>query len=628
MSEHFYIVITYVVLISVFIGFLYQRVRPHLVAVTGMVFLLIVGAIDTKDMMSVFSNSAPITIACLFIISAALDQTGIINTLGRFLLKLATKNKYLAIVSMILVVLVVSAFVNNTPVVIILTPVIIVLAEKLKDYPSKYLIPLSYAAIMGGTCTLIGTSTNLVVNSIAQEYGQPAFGMFEITGVGVLMASAGLAFMALVGRFLLPERKVPKDVLLEGRAPKRFMAEAVISFDSFLIGKSINEIKFTESEEYEIIDLVRKDSGSRLTPILSSPRSTSLFQRLFANTNNSSATAASATTSSFRDIKLQGGDRLIFKLSKNEIIELQKHVGIEFDRAKAQFSTSLPTREVVLAEGIVPSTSQFIGMRVRDLRLRRSYGCFVIAVHRQDKNISGDISNLVLREGDSLILDGSEEDLNRLFEERNIMNATFMRRVDLQTAKAPIAIATIIGILVFSTLGVMPIVGLAMIGAVVVMLTGCVTPEKAYQAIDWRILMLIFGMLGIGQAMDNTGAVKLLVDYAVVLVEGLGPVMLLACIYLLASILTEMITNNAVALLLTPIVIGLVSSLGFDPRPFVVAVMFGASASFATPIGYQTNTFVYAAGGYKFTDFLKIGIPLNIIMLVVATFIIPIFFPF
>uniref|UniRef100_UPI001BCA7CF2 SLC13 family permease n=1 Tax=Nonlabens sp. TaxID=1888209 RepID=UPI001BCA7CF2 len=165
MSEHFYIVITYVVLISVFIGFLYQRVRPHLVAVTGMVFLLIVGAIDTKDMMSVFSNSAPITIACLFIISAALDQTGIIDTLGRFLLKLATKNKYLAIGSMILVVLVVSAFVNNTPVVIILTPVIIVLAEKLKDYPSKYLIPLSYAAIMGGTCTLIGTSTNLVVNS-------------------------------------------------------------------------------------------------------------------------------------------------------------------------------------------------------------------------------------------------------------------------------------------------------------------------------------------------------------------------------------------------------------------------------------------------------------------------------
>jgi len=620
MPDSVLMVITYLVLAAVFVAFVRERMGPHLVALTGMVVLLTVGAISTDDMLSVFSSSAPITIACMFVISAALEQTGVVDALGRRLLALSLNNKYLGIIAMILVVVVVSAFMNNTPVVIILAPVVISLAERLKDYPSKYLIPLSYAAIMGGTCTLIGTSTNILVNGIAQEFGQEAFGMFEISLLGIIMTAVGLTFMALAGRFLLPERLPPKEQFMDSQPVKRFLAEAAVTVDSPIIGKTLNDIIFTSAENYEIIDLIRTAAAPRAGV---RRKMRVLLKELWPKRK----VTEKRPVSTVRDVPLEAGDSLVFKLDKDAILELKKFVGIEFNPEKAH-GDHLATGAATVAEGVLPPNSNFIGRRIRDLHLRRAYGCFVIGLHRQDRNITGGLPQIVLKEGDSLILEGNERDLERLFENEQITNASLVRHKALNPVKAPIAILVIAGVVGLNALGFMPIAGLAMIGAVIVILTGCVTLDRAYRTIDWRILLLIFGMLGIGASMKNTGAANVLVNHAVALVETMGPLFTLAAVYLMTSILTEIVTNNAVAILMTPIAIGLATSLGYDARPFVVAVMFAASASFATPIGYQTNTFVYAAGGYKFKDFLKVGIPMNLILWAVAVVVIPQFWPF
>lgn len=597
-SENLQLIFTFVVLLAVFVCFIKEWVSSELAALGGMSVLIALGILSEEDIKVVFGNPAPLTIGAMFIVSEALVRTGAIDAIAVKFSVWAGKSMSRALVIIALIVVPLSALMNNTPVVVVFLPVIMAFSRSSGLKASKLLIPLSFLSILGGTMTLLGTSTNLLVASVSKDGGQPPFGIFEISKLGVVYAAIGFAYLYFFGNRLLPSRDTVSS-LLDAEDTRRFLSGVEVTEGSSLIGERLIEHPlFSAGRKTYVYEVIRHGMAVNEIPLDA--------------------------------IVIREGDIFLLRATSKHLAAIKEAKGLRMvhDRPSPVGEKKEKGAEIKTVEAIIGNNSSLIGRTIRSSNLRRHFGVVVAAVHRQGENVKDGFQDTSLRFGDTLLIEGPVENLVRLQQREDFLSLNELNVRAPRKSKVLIAVAILLAVIACSAFGVMSIMSAALVGAVAVILTRCVDIKEAYKSIEWSILFLIYGMLAIGRAMENTGGAELLANQVVGVMAAFGPVAILAAIYLLSSLLTEMVTNNAVAILLTPIVISIAGALGLDPRPFIVAVMFGASASFTTPIGYQTNTYVYGAGGYKFSDFVKVGVPLNLILWITATILIPLFWPF
>ncbi|SDO39644.1 Di-and tricarboxylate transporter [Lutimaribacter pacificus] len=580
-------VLTLAVVVGMFVLFVKEWYPTEVVAIGGAALMLILGLVPYDKALGVLSNPAPWTIASMFIVMGALVRTGALDAFTAMADRRAQNRPRLAIAMLMGFVVVASAIMNNTPVVVVMIPVFVQLARTLGQSASKILIPLSYAAILGGTLTLIGTSTNLLVDGVARASGMEAFSIFEVTPLAIILVIWGMIYLAIFGPLLLPERH-SMATMLSDRSRMKFFTEAVIPPESNLIGREVTGVQLFKREGVRLIDVVRGDQSLRRD---------------------------------LQGVTLQVGDRVVLRTQMTELLSLQRNKSLK--RVDQVSAVETSTVEVLITPGC-----RMVGRRLGSLRLRRRFGVYPLAVHRRNQNIGRQLDELVVRVGDTLLLEGAPEDIRRLAAEMELVDVSHPSARAFRRGHAPLAVAALVGVVALAGLGVAPILPLAVIAVAFVLLTGCIDADEAFSFVDGRLLALIFAMLAIGAALEHTGAVALIVDGIAPGLSALPPFLIVWAIYLLTGILTEMVSNNAVAVVVTPIAIGLAQAMGLDPRPLVVAVMIAASCAFATPIGYQTNMLVYGPGGYKFTDFMRVGLPLNLSVGLLASALIPFFFPF
>jgi di/tricarboxylate transporter len=537
--------------------------------------------------LDVLSNPAPWTIAAMFIVMGALVRTGALDRLVKQAEARAASNPARAIVTLLGVVMLASAFMNNTPIVVIMIPVFVQMARIAQQAPSKVLIPLSYAAIMGGTLTLIGTSTNLLVDGVARAQGIAPFTIFEITPIGLVVVAWGMIYLTLIGRHLLPERTSMAAMLGGGRSRQKFFTEMAVPEGSALIGRNVNEVEIFRRDGVRLIDVLRGDASLRRD---------------------------------MTGVELQAGDRVVLRTDMTEVLGLQQSKELKTIDKLSEVRTT--TVEVLITPGC-----RMVGRSLGNLRLRRRYGVYPLAVHRRAQNIGRQLDDLVVRVGDTLLLEGAPEDIERLAADMELVDVSAPSERAYRRGKSPVAVAAMAGIVILAALNVAPILALAVIAVAIVLLTGCIDAEEAFSFVEGRLLALIFAMLAVGAALDHTGAIALVVGSVAPALDGMPPVVLVWAVYFITTVMTELVSNNAIAVIMAPIAIALAEATGVDARPLLIAVMIAASACFATPIGYQTNMLVYGPGGYKFTDFLRVGIPLNLSLGVVVCIAIPLIWP-
>lgn len=594
MSLEAYITLA-IIAISIFC-FMKETIPVDLVAIGIMVSLVITGVIDVDDAISGFANQATLAVATMFILSQALIKSNLIDFLGPFMEKLLSKGYHNSILIMTILVSGISGFINNTPVVATFIPVVNRTTKKLKRPASKYLIPLSYLAIFGGMCTLIGTSTNLLVSGMASDRGFEGFNMFTLAPVGVCLLIVGVLYLMFVGRYLLPDMGT-KDLMEDQEETKRFLAEVRLN-------------KKPEEEEMNLNNLFQDKD----IEIKSYKRDTETEDK------------------PDQSKKLKEGDTILIEGSLKEINRLIKH---DYFSLREEFKDKeFPEKETRMVEIILLPNSEILGQKLANVDFLNRYNANVIGIRQRGEQQLSDLKEIMLQAGDILVLLTNKNGYQLLEESQKKRNSPFIsvsEKIlnDIDPKKLYISISVIIAVILLATFNVLPLVISAFAGVVALNAFGVVTMQEAYRAIDWKVIFLLAGSLSLGAAMTSSGLSKNISELILNFTSQFESQMIIvALFYLCTALLTETMSNNASAALMVPIAFSVSTSLGTNILPLLVTIAIAGSASFMTPIGYQTNTMVFSAGKYKFTDFTRVGSPLSFTFLIVASILIPYFYPF
>ncbi|UCF85428.1 MAG: SLC13 family permease [Desulfobacteraceae bacterium] len=589
------ILIVSIILVITLYLLITEKLRVDLTAIGIIVVLMISGILSPMEAVAGFGSPAVITVGSMFLISRGMTRTGAVEFIGKRVIRLSRGNFNLALLVILVIVSVASAFINNTPVVVLFIPVIMSMCCEFGLSPSKFLIPVSYASILAGTCTLIGTSTNIIISEMSAARGYGALGMFELSVVGVPIAIIGIAFLMVTVPWFMPSLLNPTCELADSEH-RRYLAELAIPRGSKLIDMDPHSAFQATHPNLEVLELIR-------------------YSHIYYPGRD--------------EVKMAADDLLLVKGSANDLIEILQDKALELPLTEKGLDFSARNVESLVVELIIPPQSSLLGKRLMGTEIQRDPDIHLIAIKRSGLHYTEKkIHDIELKIGDILLIWCPAKKLDSLRGGADLIVVDDIHHEIVHKKKARIAFTIFTGMIVAAASGFADITVCALSAAFLMILTGCIQVRDGYRALQGEVLILIAGTIALGLAIEKTGASRLYADAFLGMLTGLSPVFVLGGIILLTSISTHVLSNNATAVLLLPIAVSTAAGLGVDPKAFIVGVCFGASACFATPIGYQTNLLVYGPGGYRFSDYLKLGIPMNLIVLTLGSIMIPYFWPF
>ena len=592
------IILTLTVLVVALVAFVAEWLPVDLTALCVAIVLILLGLVTPEEGIAGFSNSATVTVMAMFVLSAGITRTGVIQVIRDRLLVWGGKNPHQQVFVLGALVGPISAFINNTAVVAIFLPIVEDWCKKQKISPSKLLIPLSYATVLAGMITVVGTSTNILASGISAKLGYGEFSLFQFTALGVVTFLAGLLYLTIFAPKLLPDRKSSTGEFLEDDyGSKVYLSEVIISPRSNLIGQTLSQSGLQRKFNFDVLELIRNKVH------LSQP---------------------------LADKVLNAGDILIVHSSREELLKIKDERGLEiFADVKFQkedIESTITTGEEKLAEVLILSNSRLIGTTLKDLKFRQRYNATVLAIRRGSELLQGRLGKIPLKFGDLLLVQGPKQSFIGLQTTRELLVLEEKEIESQRQDKGIIALIITLSVIIIAAFDIQPILVTSLVGVVLMVITGCLKPGEVYGSIRWDIIFLLAGLIPLGTAMDNSGTTKWLADNLVAIGGNLSGVWILVFFYLITSVLTEILSNNAAVVLMIPVAVEVAKTLGLNPLAFMYAVTFAASNSYLTPIGYQTNTMVYAPGGYKFLDFTRLGAPLNLILTILTPVLIVLFY--